>query len=156
MKYRRSGYKFLRNYIEERLNGKVDENGNKPDDLVQWLVDAAPPIERNAPMISERVMALNVASIHTTTMVSTSTAGFNLNKKRQILTWSRYQTFTCALYTLAGQAEKYMEPLRREVLENLEDGEISYNSAQKLPKMESFLRESGRFNNAGLSEFLPS
>lgn len=138
------------------MNGKVDENGNKPDDLVQWLVDAAPPIERNAPMISERVMALNVASIHTTTMVSTSTVGFNLNKKRQILTWPRYQTFTCALYTLAAQAEKYMEPLRREVLENLEDGEISYNSAQKLPKMESFLRESGRFNNAGLSEFLPS
>lgn len=156
MKYRRNGYKFLRNYIEERLNGKVDENGNKPDDLVQWLVDAAPPIERNAPMISERVMALNVASIHTTTMVSTATAGFNLNKKRQILTWTRYQTFTCALYTLAAQADKYMEPLRREVLENLEDGEISYNSAQKLPKMESFLRESGRFNNAGLSEFLPS
>jgi len=69
MKYRRNGYKFLQSFIEDRLNGKLDENGNKPDDLVQWLVDAAPPIEKNGPMISERVMALNVASIHTTTMV---------------------------------------------------------------------------------------
>lgn len=70
MKHRQNGYKFLRRYIEERLKGKLDENGNKPEDLVQWLVDAAPPVERNGPMIAERVMALNVASIHTTTMVS--------------------------------------------------------------------------------------
>jgi hypothetical protein len=69
MKHRRNGYKFLRRYIEDRLEGKLDENGNKPEDLVQWLVDAAPPVERNGPMIAERVMALNVASIHTTTMV---------------------------------------------------------------------------------------
>ncbi|KAJ4212369.1 hypothetical protein NW759_011757 [Fusarium solani] len=127
MKHRRNGYKFLRRYIEDRLEGKLDENGNKPEDLIQWLVDAAPPVERNGPMIAERVMALNVASIHTTTM-----------------------TVTAALYTLAAQHEKYLEPLRREVIENLEDGELTYGTLQRLPKLESFLRESGRFNIAGL------
>jgi hypothetical protein len=69
MKYRRKGQEFLQPYIQERLDGKLDENGKKPEDLIQWLIDAAPPIEKNVPMLSERVMALNVASIHTTTMV---------------------------------------------------------------------------------------
>lgn len=69
-KYRRNGYKFLCKFVQDRLDGKLDENGEKPEDLVQWLIDAAPPVERNAVAVSERVMALNVASIHTTTMVS--------------------------------------------------------------------------------------
>lgn len=69
MKHRRKGQEFLQDFIQQRLAGKLDQNGNKPDDLVQWLIDAAPPIEKNIPMLSERVMALNVASIHTSTMV---------------------------------------------------------------------------------------
>jgi hypothetical protein len=70
MKYRRNGAKFLHQYIQDRLDGKVDEDGQKPHDLVQWLIDAAPPVEKTVPQLAERVMALNVASIHTTTMVS--------------------------------------------------------------------------------------
>lgn len=70
MKHRREGERFLRDFIQERLDGKLDENGQKPQDLVQWLIDAAPPIEKTVPQLAERVMALNVASIHTTTMVS--------------------------------------------------------------------------------------
>lgn len=70
MKYRRKGLDFLRHFIQERLDGKLDENGQKPHDLVQWLIDAAPPIERTVPQVAERVMALNVASIHTSTLVS--------------------------------------------------------------------------------------
>ncbi|RKK06614.1 hypothetical protein BFJ68_g16544 [Fusarium oxysporum] len=127
MKYRRKGYEFLKDFIQERLDGKLDENGNRPDDLVQWLIDAAPPIEKNVPMLSERVMALNVAAIHTTTM-----------------------TFTAALYTLAAEPEKYLEPLRQEVFDNLNNGKLTYQTIQNLHKMDSFLRESARFNNAGL------
>ncbi|KAF5003055.1 hypothetical protein FDECE_10366 [Fusarium decemcellulare] len=70
IKYRRAAEKMLGPYIQERLNGKLDQNGQKPDDLVQRLIDAAPPIEKTVPQLAERVMALNVASIHTTTMVS--------------------------------------------------------------------------------------
>jgi hypothetical protein len=68
-KHRRIALEFLSKYIQDRLDGKLDEDGNKPDDLVQRLIDAAPPIEKTVPQLSERVMALNVASIHTTTMV---------------------------------------------------------------------------------------
>lgn len=67
------------------------------------------------------------------------------------LTSLYFENLTCALYTLAAQFEKYLEPLRQEFIENLEDGEITYGTLQRLPKLESFLRESGRFNNAGLS-----
>lgn len=67
--YRRRSIKYLKNILQDRLDGKLDENGQKPDDLIQWLVDAAPPIERTIPQLAKRVMALNVASIHTTTMV---------------------------------------------------------------------------------------
>ncbi|UPK91368.1 hypothetical protein LCI18_002303 [Fusarium solani-melongenae] len=46
MKYRRAAEKMLGPYIQERLDVKLDENGQKPDDLVQRLIDAAPPIEK--------------------------------------------------------------------------------------------------------------
>lgn len=70
MRHRKKGEEFLRNYIQDRLDGKLDQFGQKPTDLVQRLIDAAPPIEKNLPQLAERVMALNLASIHTTTMVS--------------------------------------------------------------------------------------
>ncbi|KAI0476569.1 cytochrome P450 [Xylariaceae sp. FL0804] len=127
MRHRKKGEEFLRDYIQERLDGKLDENGQKPTDLVQRLIDAAPPVEKTVPQLAERVMALNVASIHSTTM-----------------------TITAALYALAAEPEKYGDVLRKEVIESLEDGQITAASLAKLPKMESFLRESGRLNNAGL------
>ncbi|KAI0144969.1 cytochrome P450 [Pestalotiopsis sp. NC0098] len=128
MRHRKKGEEFLRNYIQDRLDGKLDQFGQKPTDLVQRLIDAAPPIERTVPQLAERVMALNLASIHTTTM-----------------------TFTSALYSLAAEPEKYADILRNEVLESLEDGQITADMLAKLPKMDSFLRESARFNNAGLT-----
>lgn len=67
--YRRQGRRFLAPLIQDRLDGKLDANGEKHKDLIQWLIDAAPPVEKTIPQLAERVMALNVASIHTTTMV---------------------------------------------------------------------------------------
>lgn len=59
---------FLGKDVSNRLHERY-EGGKKPDDLIQWLIDAAPPVEKTVYQIVERVMALNVASIHTTTMV---------------------------------------------------------------------------------------
>lgn len=62
--------KHLKPMLEKRLAGDFD-GGKKPDDLMQWLMDAAPPgEERTIPKLVERIMSMNVASIHTTTMVS--------------------------------------------------------------------------------------
>ncbi|KAH6682152.1 cytochrome P450 [Plectosphaerella plurivora] len=134
MKYRRAAERILGPYIQDRLDGKTDEYGNKPDDLVQQLIDAAPPVEKTMPQISERIMALNVASIHTSTM----------------LTLRLVKVLTAALYSLSAEYDKYAPELRQEVADNLVNGEITAETLKNLPKAESFLRESGRFNLPGL------
>lgn len=58
--------------IKDRLDESWRKGGEKPDDLIQWLIENAPPIEKTVPCLIERIMALNVASIHTTTMVACS------------------------------------------------------------------------------------
>ena len=64
----RKAVKLLGPTVQDRLDGKYSD-GKKPEDLIQWLIDAAPPIEKTVYQLVERVMALNVASVHTTTMV---------------------------------------------------------------------------------------
>lgn len=59
---------YLGPFVEERLR-QTDPDQKKEDDLLQWLIDEAPPVEKTVYQLVERVMALNVASIHTTTMV---------------------------------------------------------------------------------------
>ena len=54
--------------VQERLDTNWEEK-EKPKDMIQFLIDAAPDIERTMPQIVERMMTLNMASIHTTTMV---------------------------------------------------------------------------------------
>jgi hypothetical protein len=64
--------KFLAPMVEERL--KLAPTDEKPHDLLQWLLDAAPPIEKTVYQLVERIMAMNVGSIHTTTMVRDTVA----------------------------------------------------------------------------------
>jgi len=56
--------------VQERLESTWKE-GEKPNDMIQILIDAAPDEEQTMPQIVERMMTLNMASIHTTSMVST-------------------------------------------------------------------------------------
>jgi len=48
------------------------------------------------------------------------------------------------------EPEKYIPILRAEVLGGCADGQITVETLADLPKLDSFLREAGRFNNAGL------
>lgn len=61
--------RLIGEYIQQRLDAT---NQGKPqaDDALQLLIDAAPPIERTVVQLNERLLALNVAAIHTTSMVS--------------------------------------------------------------------------------------
>ncbi|KAF2742828.1 cytochrome P450 [Sporormia fimetaria CBS 119925] len=122
----RRAMKILGDEVTARLEGKY-AGGKKPEDLIQWLIDAAPPVESTPYQIVERVMALNVASIHTTTM-----------------------TFTAALYTLGADPEKYVDTLREEVHRNLENGKVTHKTIQNCIHMDSFIRESARMNVSGL------
>ena len=55
-------------FVQERLDSNW-EGKEKPKDMIQFIIDSAPDIERTMPQIVERMMSLNMASIHTTTMV---------------------------------------------------------------------------------------
>jgi hypothetical protein len=68
-------YKYLAPIIKERL-ASADEHGNwgkgkgqKPDDLLQWLIDAAPPDDKSPMKLVERMMAANFGALHSTIMV---------------------------------------------------------------------------------------
>ncbi len=66
---RRKAIEQLTPILKKRMAGDFD-GGKKPDDLMQWLIDQAPPTDRSIIRQVERMMAMNVGSIHTTTMVS--------------------------------------------------------------------------------------
>lgn len=59
------------------------------------------------------------------------------------------QSFTQALYHLAGNPE-YMQPLREEVESIVATHGWSKDSLNKMRKIDSFMRESQRFNGLGL------
>lgn len=145
---RRKATKFLEPILSKRLRGGF-EQGEKPDDLLQWLIDAAPPFERNVPHMVERIMAMNVASIHTTTMVSITYLSLGHSRAEIFL-----QTFTGALFKLAAEPCKYLPELRQELEQVLQGGPLTKERLNLLRKMDSFLREAARFNNNGLRKHL--
>lgn len=114
--------------VQKRLDTKWDEEKEKPNDMIQILIDAAPPVERTMPQIVERMMTLNMASIHTTSM-----------------------TLTAAVYMLGSpEGAKYVPALREEVERYSIDGKIDKMALGKLVKLDSFLRECGRVIPLGL------
>jgi hypothetical protein len=55
--------------VQKRLDTTWEDEEEKPNDMIQFLIDSATDIDRTMPRIVERMMALNMASIHTTTSV---------------------------------------------------------------------------------------
>jgi len=108
---------------------RIDHDGEEkeaPKDMIQFLIDSAPDEERTMPQIVERMMSLNMASIHTTTM-----------------------TITTAICFLAREQEKYVPALRAELREHCIDGKFEKQAVGKLVKLDSFLRECGRVQPLG-------
>ncbi|KAI6872898.1 hypothetical protein KC343_g725 [Hortaea werneckii] len=126
-RYRKRAIAFLGPIIKPRLESFSKDGTTDNADLIDWLIEAAPPVERNVEMLVERVMALNVASIHTTTM-----------------------NFTYAMYRLAQEPEKYMPELRSEASMLLSSGTVTREAINKMAKTDSFLREASRLGNDGL------
>jgi len=64
---------MIEHIIADRLS-KYAEYGpkweGKPNDLISWAIDHAPPQHRNIEDIALKVMLINLAAIHTTTIVS--------------------------------------------------------------------------------------
>ncbi|KAJ7767232.1 cytochrome P450 [Mycena metata] len=122
--------KLLGPTIEERLL-KEREMGpdwpGKSNDLISWLLDTAEGEERTVPALVLRVLAINFAAIHTSSMA-----------------------FTHALFDLATHPE-YLRPMREEVELVVKKEGWSKAALNNMVKVDSFLRESQRLNNGAAS-----
>ncbi|KAJ7215153.1 cytochrome P450 [Mycena rebaudengoi] len=120
----RKAEKMLRPILEDRLNSMHDES--RPNDLITWLLDAASEKEREIPSLVERILTVNFAAIHTSSI-----------------------SFLNALYDLAAHPEN-MAPLRSEVKRVVSEGSWTKEALGNMHQIDSFLRESQRMNGLGL------
>ncbi|KAI1367948.1 cytochrome P450 [Xylaria arbuscula] len=109
--------------IRERRDAQA-EGADKPQDLLQWMMDAAQnDFESNPDSLAHIQLLLSLASIHTTTMAVAH-----------------------ALYDMCAHPE-YFEPLRAELLAvTREDQGWGKTTLSKLKKLDSFVKESQRMN----------
>ncbi|KJA16226.1 hypothetical protein HYPSUDRAFT_47536 [Hypholoma sublateritium FD-334 SS-4] len=116
--------------IEERLaNEKLygPEAEDTANDLITWLLEEAKGPQRTTEQISLRVLGINFAAIHTTSMALTN-----------------------ALYDLAAYPQ-YVEAMREEVEAVISSEGWTKAAMGKMRKVDSFLKESQRLATGGLS-----
>lgn len=121
---------FLVPIMEERFEAQNQSGYEKPNDLIQWLMDNAAKEENPTSFarLAELQLLASFAAIHTTAL-----------------------TCTHVLFDLAARPE-YIEPLRQE-LDAVEArfGTLHEKRAlSQLSKMDSFMKESQRLNPPGL------
>jgi cytochrome P450 len=124
---------FMEPIVRERVEAeKNDPNWQKPDDMMQWLLnrtaehaDGAVSVEQ----IAKIQLGLIFAAVHTTSMTATN-----------------------ILYTLAIMPE-YLEPLREEIRNAMHDngGTITSRALQQMVKLDSYMKEVTRVYPPGLS-----
>ncbi|KAF6750322.1 cytochrome P450 [Ephemerocybe angulata] len=123
--------KILAPVIQQRLD-KLKLHGQdwegRPNDMITWLINAAPPENRNIKDISMKVTLLNFAAIHTTSLTSTN-----------------------ILFDLAARQE-YIAPLRAEIEEAIASHGWSKDAMNRMRKLDSFMKESSRLSGfSGIS-----
>ncbi|KAG5643941.1 hypothetical protein DXG03_009353 [Asterophora parasitica] len=120
--------KYLSPLIEERRQS-IAEYGKdypgKPVDMLSWLMDDAEREEATNRGLTRRILTVNFAAIHTSTM-----------------------TFCHALLYLAAFPE-YVLPLRDEVQEVVDREGWTHAGLAQMVKIDSFIKESQRLNSLG-------
>lgn len=114
--------------VEERRQAAASGSDyQRPDDLLQWMIEAADENDGHPDKLAHRQLLLSLASIHTTTMSAAH-----------------------ALYDMCARPE-YFEPIREELLQVMQqDNGWQKTTISKLRKMDSFLKESQRVNPPSL------
>ncbi|KAI0828878.1 cytochrome P450 [Trametes gibbosa] len=100
---------------------------DKPNDIMQWIMDVARTRNFTDEAIASRVLLVCFAAIHTSS-----------------------NSVTHALYHLAEHPE-ILQPLREEMEPILKEEGWTKSAMGKMWKLDSFLRESQRYNGIGLS-----
>ncbi|KAI0668027.1 cytochrome P450 [Trametes maxima] len=121
--------KHLKPIIDERV-ANVKKYGNswaeKPNDMLQWIIEAAETRDNSYEAIIQRLMLVNFAAIHTSS-----------------------NSFTNVLYHLA-QHPQYLAPLREEIEGVIKDEGWTKLGMGKMWKLDSFFRESQRIDGISL------
>ncbi|KAJ3557278.1 hypothetical protein NP233_g11786 [Leucocoprinus birnbaumii] len=128
-KRNREAMAYLGPMIDERLE-RIEQNGRDdpdlPNDVITWLLDSAThDYHRSKKDIVQRILLLNFAAIHTTTM-----------------------TLTQCLYDLALHPE-YVDEMREEAINAVEEHGWSKIAMTKMRKVDSFMKEALRLNSSG-------
>ncbi|KAJ7589645.1 cytochrome P450 [Mycena floridula] len=118
------GIEMLRPLLQSRLDD-YNSGNSSPNDLITWLIDEAPPERRTIYELAIRVLFVNNAAIHTTSV-----------------------SFTYALYYLAAYPE-YVAPLREEIETIVDEYGWTKSAMGKMVKLDSFLKESQRMTGVG-------
>ncbi|KAJ7133809.1 cytochrome P450 [Mycena filopes] len=124
----RHALKFLGPILEDRLEKETQYGRDwvdRPNDLISWLLDLAEESERTAPALALRILATNMAAIHTSST-----------------------TLTAALYDLAAHPEHFL-PMREEAERVVATEGWTKVALNNMYKIDSFLRESQRLNGSG-------
>lgn len=119
--------KFIGPTILERIanDEKYGGDWDKPNDLITWLLDMAPAENRNVEDITVKLMLINFAAIHTTSM-----------------------TLANAMFDLAARPE-YIKPLREEMEAMIAEYGWTKDAMGRMRKTDSFFKESSRMAGVG-------
>ncbi|KAF9468819.1 cytochrome P450 [Collybia nuda] len=114
--------------IQERLD-QEDKCGpnwpGKPNDLISWLIGSVPGRQHTIHSIVMRILTVNVAAIHTTSMA-----------------------FTRVLYDLAARPS-YVPALREEIKSVIDNEGLTKSALGKMRNLDSFIKESQRMSGVG-------
>src|SRR5437764_6288270 len=113
-------------YLQQRLDA-FSASLESRDDLLQSLINEAPSHKRNVTSLVQALFAVHSAVQSATTFLIAN-----------------------AIFMLSSDPEQYMPELRAEIQKHLLGGKINKSVLDKLVKLDSFLRESARLNNAFL------
>lgn len=119
------------------------------NDMISWLIDVSDDEHRNLRSICLRILVLNFAALHTSAQVWRYAP-------EQIDYWHLTcltKSLTHALLNLATYPQ-YCTPLREEASAVIDQDGWSKTAMTKLVKMDSFLKESQRFNSTTLCRLL--
>jgi len=120
---------FIRPIVEERFAKmeEFEENwDDAPNDTLMMLMKEAKGVERSLEGLARRLVAVNFASIFTTSLV-----------------------FRLVLYRLLGHPE-YIEPLREEAEAAVAEAGWTKAGMDKMHKIDSFIRETHRLSDFGI------
>ncbi|KAJ7897656.1 cytochrome P450 [Mycena olivaceomarginata] len=125
----RQGIKHLGPLIEHRIEQEKQHGPDwpgKPNDYISWLLESVNVLDENTvPALVSRILATNMAAIHTTSSV-----------------------FTYALFDLTAHPT-YITALRQEAEQAVEEFGWTKVALNKMHKIDSFLRESQRMHDNG-------